>query len=129
MNKWWNTYISIPFVPSGRDRNGCDCWGLVRLALLEQKNHELPLYLDYSSPFAKKEVSGLIHQNKHSFVEVQEPHDYDIAVIRTGALAAHVGIVCGGGKFLLETRDKFGTTISRLSQVRHLVESFWRLPA
>jgi len=41
---WVNDYMRIPFASDGRDRKGCDCWGLVRLIMLEQAKIEIPAY-------------------------------------------------------------------------------------
>lgn len=34
--RWVEDYLQIPYVDGGRDRAGCDCWGLVRLVLRER---------------------------------------------------------------------------------------------
>jgi hypothetical protein len=39
---WAGQYVGIPFADLGRDRHGCDCWGLVRLILAEQAGLTLP---------------------------------------------------------------------------------------
>jgi hypothetical protein len=39
---WTGDYVGIPFVDLGRNRDGCDCWGLVRLILAEQAGLALP---------------------------------------------------------------------------------------
>jgi hypothetical protein len=39
---WAGEYVGIPFADPGRDRGGCDCWGLVRLILAEQAGLALP---------------------------------------------------------------------------------------
>ena len=41
---WANQYMGIPFKERGLTRDGADCWGLVRMIMLEQKGIELPDY-------------------------------------------------------------------------------------
>lgn len=46
---WVGRYVGIPFADNGHDRNGCNCWGLVRLVLLQEKGIELPSYAEISA--------------------------------------------------------------------------------
>jgi lipoprotein Spr len=40
--KWSNDYVGIPFLKHGYTRDGCSCWGLVRLVMMEQFDTFLP---------------------------------------------------------------------------------------
>jgi cell wall-associated NlpC family hydrolase len=42
-------YVGLKFVDGGRDRSGVDCWGLVRLVLLEVAQVEVPSYGEISA--------------------------------------------------------------------------------
>lgn len=42
--EWAQHYVGIPYRPLGRDRAGCDCWGLLAMVWREQFGRDLPDY-------------------------------------------------------------------------------------
>ena len=61
---WTLHYIGIPFAQHGRDHEGCDCWGLYRLVMMEQFDWDLPSMGEvYASISDGELVSELIHDN------------------------------------------------------------------
>lgn len=70
---WVNQYIGIPYKDKGRSIQGCDCWGLVYLVLLEQWGIRVPTYTeDYTSTYAEHsgEIEGLIHSERTMWIEI-----------------------------------------------------------
>lgn len=39
---WWNDYVDRPWKEGGRDNDGFDCWGLVRVVYKSQIDVDLP---------------------------------------------------------------------------------------
>lgn len=92
---WWGQYVGIPFADKGRDREACDCWGLVRLIYEEQLGVNLPSYADdYANSDDREILHALIEAEKDAkWVEVKEPKPYDVIVMNMMGLPTHVGIV------------------------------------
>jgi hypothetical protein len=61
---WANTYVGLPWKERGRDRGGIDCFGLVRLVLIEQRGVRLPSFAGDYDPADGPAIAGLIEQNK-----------------------------------------------------------------
>ena len=96
------SYIGIPFVDGGRDRRGCDCWGLVRMVLAEQAGIDLPTYGDISATellAISRTVRGAISTDE-VWRRVDVPRDLDVVVMRQRAdverTPYHLGIVWKG---------------------------------
>lgn len=95
--------VGIPYRDKGRDRAGCDCWGLVRLAFLERRAIELPAYLEsYRTAADRREVAGLIAGERVAWLPVGEGDElpFDAVLMRHGRFARHVGLVVGAGRLL-----------------------------
>lgn len=93
---WTDRFIDIPFKPDGRDRSGCDCWGLVHLIYRERLGIELPdyrgIFTDQSLATLRR-VAEVMNQNRESWQKVDTPQPYDVVMMRSGKYTWHVGIV------------------------------------
>jgi len=102
-------YVGLPYRAGGRDRDGVDCWGLVRLVYAECLQIDLPLYgevaaTDYRS--VARQIAG--DRDTGPWRPVTEPRAFDVAIMRHGAsqLICHVGVMIDARRVLHVERFK-----------------------
>lgn len=104
-DNWTDKYIGIPFTEGGRDFAGCDCGGLVLLALRLEKGVTALDFNDYGKG-AFKTLRGFallgegIESLMHEWLPVDVPRAFDLVRFRYGRLPCHVGIYAGSCTFL-----------------------------
>lgn len=92
---WANGFIGIPFADLGRNRTGCDCWGLACLVYRERLGITLPSFTeDYTSTSEAAEIATLLDQNKapHWTQITQDVMPFDLLLFRRGRHDSHIGI-------------------------------------
>lgn len=98
---WLEDYIGLPFLAKGRTRAGLDCWGLVRLVLLECCGVALPLWVEgYENIEPNPRTAAWLRECAGSFTPVTEARPGDILLFRIGGDLAHVGLDIGAGRML-----------------------------
>lgn len=103
---WVNDYIGIPFETHGRDHNGLDCWGLVRLVYEEKKGIILPSFTDVYDDIKQdnKSIAAEIRANMPRWEQVahsthdglvwdKDPEALDVVVMNIGNRPLHVGLM------------------------------------
>lgn len=114
---WCNEYISVPFIEHGRDREGCDCWGLARLIYKERLGIDLPIFLDYKNTKDGKSISQIYESEyKHwKNIKLGEEKSYDILVFKIMGLPTHIAIVVDKG-LMIHCEKGCGTHISEYNR-------------
>lgn len=112
---WWNDYVGLPYKSHGRDRQGLDCWGLVRLVHSEVFDTKLPSFVDTYED-NRESIEESIAQRKEGWKKVDVPQSGDVVLFRVMGHLSHVGIVTQPGYFLHVTEGK-NATIERLDSV------------
>lgn len=108
---WVADYIGIPFLANGRERSGCDCYGLVRLVIRERLGLALPGYADdYQGVDDRAAIAGLVHADLDRMeavpCEVQPFRSRgverlgDVIVLRWKGQPVHMGVVVARGQML-----------------------------
>jgi cell wall-associated NlpC family hydrolase len=119
---WARRYVGIPWKDSGRDALGSDCFGLVRLVLLEQFRVDLPSYVGaYVSAHEREEVSSLIAGHVATdgcWMPVAMPRAGDGIVLRILNRPWHVGLMVSPHAFLHVQETQGYSTIERLDDSR-----------
>ena len=107
---WVKNYVGIPFVSGGRDRSGCDCYGLVRLVLEEQFKYRLPLLdLGYKNACSLDEMEPVLKEQLPLLAgeRIGKAEPGSVAVIRFAGRPSHVGLFVDG-EYILHTLDGLG---------------------
>lgn len=115
MPPWVADYIGIPFAEFGRNRLGCDCWGLVRLVYADRLGVELPSYTgDYTGTAERDELDRLIAGHMGPWRRVDDPGLFDVVLVRIAGRACHVGVIVGPATMLHIERG-IDASIARLT--------------
>lgn len=123
-------YVGIPYRAGGRDRDGVDCWGLVRMVYAERLGIDLPTYgeiaaTDYRS--IARQIAG--DQTLGPWQPVTEPRAYDVVVMRHGSslVLCHVGVMIDADRVLHIERRK-GACIESVADplIAPRIASYWR---
>lgn len=127
---WWNNYVGLPFAALGRDRLGCDCWGLVRMVCETEFGVHLPDYGDgYEDPYDRDKVAAHIERTKADFVAVEpgQEKEGDLVALFVSGKPWHVGIVTEPGS-MLHLMEGTQATVEQYTSRRwsHRVEGFYR---
>ena len=129
---WCSTYVGIPFKALGRDRSGCDCYGLVRLVLSERFGVSWPLFGegDYENPFDHELVGALVSANAPLLAgaRLREAELGAVALATIAGEPCHLGLFVGEG-FILHARDKKGSVLERALSpfFRDHLEGYYRV--
>ncbi len=123
-------YIDIPFKHRGRDFDGCDCFGLVRLIYAQERNIILPDYLeiDYKCDLTEEEETHIqdlyLNHLEKGWIVAKPPYKkWDGLIFYSNpkrTVADHIGLVIEDGKFI-HTSGYYG--ISLVSKLDGIWES------
>lgn len=125
---WWNSYVGIKFAPQGRTREGCDCAGLACLVYREQLKRNIDQDMGYYNPLDCLQTSGLLQECLKPWMPIETPEDFDLVQLRIFGEPCHIGIICDGGKGVLNVRAGVNAIIERLEDWLPHIEGYWRLP-
>lgn len=126
---WVDAYLRIPFRDGGRDRAGCDCWGIMRLVLAEQAGLELPSF----DTVTAAGIGGTIAEQAEQWLPVEAGHEqrFDAVVMASTidgiSSEIHLGIVTRPG-FVLHSEERLGPVHIPLRHpaIRHRVRRILR---
>ena len=131
---WVTPFVGIPWLEKGRDREGADCWGVLRLAMREHYGVDLPSYgEDYDDLTDGAKITALLRQGIPSggWRQVTDPREGDGVVLRIiGPLELHVGLVVAPGLFLHALEKYGGSAVERLDHPMwaHRILGYYRHP-
>lgn len=108
---WACEYVGLPFKFKGRDRDGVDCYGLLRLVLMEKKGLALPLHPHKSwNPAASQtararaavNITRWIEQGLSDWLKVTggRVRVFDGLRLLEGGAKMHMGLVVSPGWML-----------------------------
>ena len=125
-------YKTVPYLDGGRTMAGADCWGLVRMVLMDE----------YGVPWLPEwgHISEASHADIHAAFCSSRPEFYRVPYAAAGDVVcvfspagecAHVGVIVPGdtGPTVLHTRPQSGISTMPLARFEHFYDNrieYWR---
>ena len=114
---WANKYIGIPYKDGGRETDGLDCWGLVRLVYKNEYGIELPSFKNEYIISDRQRVNELFNQYRESWTVEENPKEGDVVLLRLLGEEAHVGVLVNDKQFL-HVNHKTPAAVENLSSIK-----------
>ena len=129
---WVDKYTGIDFVSNGRDKIGCDCYGLVRMIVKEENGLEMESF--QSEYYDANHLEGAQDTLKRHLgiakpIEVFEVKPTDIIVFKIRGMVCHLGVVVDPKKgTFIHTMRGTNSHIGnyKYSTYKNRVEGFYR---
>lgn len=99
----YSKYLGIPYKENGRDSNGLDCYGLIRMI-----SHELGISIpEYATPDEQSLIYQMYNSEKELFLKLDKPEPNCYVVFSIKPYHIHIGIMIDENKFIhiLEKRN------------------------
>jgi hypothetical protein len=96
----YDKYIGLPYKDNGRDIDGIDCWGLVRLYYKEELGIDLPSYTTEYYGRSDPDISSLVNLYKDNWEKTTEYAPGDVIVFNMLGEPSHVGVYIDNNKFI-----------------------------
>jgi hypothetical protein len=124
---WHNKYIGIPFLDKGRDINGIDCWGLVRLVYKQEYHIDLPNFSTNYEADDTEQMRDLLAQYKEGWEKIDAPTEGCIVLFNILGVESHMGIAVSSTHFL-HARDRYDSAIESFESVawRNRITGFYK---
>jgi len=108
-------YVGIPYKHQGRDINGIDCWGLIKLIYKDMLGIEIwDIGEDYSKDWSWEGKDYFIENYQKQWERVTEPRIFDGVLIHNGrGRTNHAGVMLENDRFI--HCIKAGVVISRIT--------------
>lgn len=113
-------YIGIPFVDSGRDFKGCDCFGLMKLYYKNELNIDIPdVKITPSQP--RRIMINYLNEISKNWKKIEEPQENCVISMAMNAnhpkLVTHFAIMLSNNK-ILHTLNKLQSHVISLDDAR-----------
>ena len=136
---WTDRYIRIPWAEMGRSEIGADCWGLVRMVLMNEAGIEVPAYADvgWRDRGDRQKLADYISEEsklwqdvtpyRNGRINLRGGRKYDLVVMLARGFPIHIGILTEPGR-LLHVERSGDSSIERLDSIkfRNRVAAFFR---
>lgn len=113
----FSDFVGIPHLDLGRDREGADCYGLLRLVYREDLGIELPSFTGtYASCAEHDEIQALLAGEAMAgpWRPVERIQAYDALLFRVGRHDCHVAVAVDQGR-MLHVHSRSRAVIARRS--------------